>query len=91
MGGGGAAIAVGAVLGVIALGAADDPEQFDSARGLALGADVLFGVGVLAVGVGLVLLLMDDGETEREPTLARIHVAPAIGPAAGGAVLGGAF
>ena len=91
LGGGGAAIAVGAVLGVIALGAADDPEQFDSARGLALGADILFGVGVVAAAVGLVLLLTDDGETERAPTLVRLHLAPAVGPTSGGAMLGGAF
>ena len=89
--GGGAAIAVGAALGIIALGAADDPEQFDSARGLALGADILFGVGAIAAGVGVVLLAIGGGEAEREPTLARLRVSPAIGPAMGGAVLGGDF
>lgn len=74
VGGGGALAVTGVVVGTIALGKAEDAtsdksSDADSARGLALGADVLIfgGIGVAAAGV--VLLVLDDGADERPAAL----------------------
>lgn len=96
MGGGAAVIAGGVVVGLLALGATDDAddvvgEDADSARSLALVADVMFGVGAAAAVTGLVLLLMDDQGTERGPDLASLDVGPMVGDGTAGAVVGGKF
>lgn len=96
MGTGGAAILGGAVVGVLALGAAADApssmgDEADSARGLALVADVLFALGAAAAGTGLVLLLLEDGGTERAPGVAALEITPVVGPGSAGAFVGGRF
>jgi hypothetical protein len=80
MGAGGAAVIVGAILGGVALGNAQSapsrtsPEA-DSARGMALGADILmFGGAAIAAG-GLIWLLVappGGGSAESEATAATV-------------------
>jgi len=82
MASGGGAVVIGSILGVLALGAASDaptsdsPEA-DSARALALGADIAIGLGVIAAGVGVALLLIRPRAEERDPSVA---IAPEVGP-----------
>lgn len=91
-GAGGAAIVAGAILGGVALGKANgadtsDGSDADSARGLALGADIAIGVGVLAAGAGLLVYLLsgDDGESDE------VAFSPAVGPGFAGAMARGSF
>jgi len=100
---GGAAIASGTVMGVIALqhssdGASD--RQAASADTWALGADLALGTGVVAAGLGVLLLWRGDGAhgalTEQPPQQpsaqpSTISVAPSIGPHALGLHARGAF
>jgi hypothetical protein len=69
MAGGGAVFAGGLIVGILANGKAGDSETgsdsaADSAKSMALVADIMMGVGIAAVGVGLVLVLMDDDSPE---------------------------
>ncbi len=92
-GAGGAAVIAGAILGGVALGKANgadtsDGPDADSARGLALGADIAIGVGVLAAGAGLLVYLLsgdDDGEGDE------VAISPAVGPGFAGAMARGSF
>lgn len=91
--GGGAAIVAGAVLGGIALGKANgadtsDGPDADSARGLALGADIAFGVGILAAGAGLLVFLLSGDDRDDEDDVA---LSPAVGPGFAGAMARGSF
>ena len=91
---GGASLIAGAVLGGIALGKANgadtsDGPDADTARGLAIGADIAFGVGVLAAGAGLLVFLLaddDGGESSDEMTFT-----PTVGPGFAGALVEGRF
>lgn len=70
IGGGALAVGVGGLLGVFALNSADKAEssdsvKADSAKTLALGADACFGAGIVAAGVGLILLLSEDDAHEK--------------------------
>jgi tetratricopeptide (TPR) repeat protein len=90
-GAGGAAVVAGAVLGGIALGKANgadtsDGSDADSARGLALGADIAIGVGVLAAGAGLLVYLLSSGDDESD-----VALTPAVGPGFAGAMARGSF
>lgn len=72
IGAGGVAVITGSILGISALSEANDAEtsesdEADSARGLALGADILFGVGIVAAAAGVALLVLFPNE-EPEPT-----------------------
>ncbi|MBO6935962.1 MAG: PEGA domain-containing protein [Deltaproteobacteria bacterium] len=91
--GGGAAIVAGAILGGIALGKANgadtsDGSDADSARGLALGADIAFGVGILAAGAGLLVFLLSGDDDEADDDVA---LTPAVGPGFAGAMARGTF
>lgn len=91
--GGGAAIVAGAILGGIALGKANgadtsDGPDADSARGLALGADIAFGVGILAAGAGLLVFLLSGDDDEADDDVA---LTPAVGPGFAGAMARGTF
>ena len=90
-GAGGAALVAGAVLGGIALAKANGAEtsdgpDADDARGLALGADIAFGIGVLAAGAGLLIFLL-SGDDEGEA----VALTPAVGPGFAGAFARGSF
>lgn len=90
--GGGAAIVAGAILGGIALGKANgadtsDGSDADSARGLALGADIAFGVGILAAGAGLLVFLLSGDDDADED----VALTPAVGPGFAGAMARGTF
>jgi len=89
---GGAAIITGAILGGIALGKANgadtsDGSDADSARGLALGADIAIGVGVLAAGAGLLVFLLSGDDDEDEG----VALSPSVGPGFAGAFARGSF
>lgn len=92
---GGAALVAGAVMGGIALSEAEnapgrDSAEADSARGLALGADITMGAGV-ALGVAglIVLLVTDSGSGEQQ--VERVSVAPWGGESGGGVAIAGSF
>jgi hypothetical protein len=102
LGVGAAGVAVGSVLGVMTLNKAshlDDTCQprtdcppsaqgdINSAKTLALGSTIAFGVGVIGAGLGTYFLL-EPPSTERAPT-AEVSVRPWIGP--GSAGLAGVF
>ncbi len=91
MGAGGTFVVVGVILGILANGKASDamfsegPEA-DAARRFALGADITMGIGLLAVGTGVLWLVLSGGDDD-EPTPAatpaahaRLRVNPALGP-----------
>ncbi|MDP6942526.1 MAG: tetratricopeptide repeat protein [Myxococcota bacterium] len=93
LGTGAAALVVGGVLGGLALGSAggldnatatyEDKLSFQqTARDMALGADVCFGVGVTAAALGLVLLLTAGGDEEPAAVFG-----PSVGPGHAGAQL----
>jgi len=94
MGAGGGLVVVAAILGGVAMGKANGSDYSntpgaDSARGLALGADVLGAVGLAAAAGGLVWWLVtrdDDEETAPAATTqARVTAAPFVGPGTVGA------
>ncbi|MCA9601699.1 MAG: PEGA domain-containing protein [Polyangiales bacterium] len=92
MAGGGAVFVGGLVVGILASGKASDSKtgddgDADSARTLALVADITMGVGIAAAGVGLVLLLLDGGDAETPPTGegTGVAVAPVVTPTFAGA------
>jgi hypothetical protein len=93
VGGGGALTVTGIVLGTIALGKAedapsDDSPEADSARGLALGADVFIFGGIGVAATGAVLWLLDqDAATDA----AGVRVRPWAERDRLGAVATGAF
>lgn len=96
---GGAALATGAVLGILSSRAGNDASQqcsdglcpeaakadVDRQRSLGLAADASFVAGGVAAGVGLVLFLLSGDDD------GRVAVAPAIGGDGAGLVLSGAF
>lgn len=91
--GGGAALIAGAILGGVALGKANgadtsDGPDADSARGLALGADIAIGVGVLAAGAGLLVYLLSGGDGAEADEVA---FTPTAGPGFAGAMARGSF
>lgn len=93
--GGGALLVGGVVTGVLALGAADSAEfnddgDADSARTLALVTDILVPVGVVAVGTGVVLMLVLDGGSDDDASAA-VEVLPLAGPDVGGLLVSGSF
>lgn len=97
MAGGGALVVGGAVIGVLALGKAQDApssegDDADSARTLALVADIAMGLGLISAGIGLALFLV-DGSSERPPEepAPLVELAPWLAPAGGGAMVQGAF
>ncbi len=92
---GGAALIAGAVLGGVALGQAESapssasPEA-DTARGLAIGADVLIPVGAAAVVAGLIVLLV-SGSGDGESDTATLTIEPYAAPGAAGVRAGARF
>ena len=91
---GGAMLITGAILGGVALSEAQSAPsrtspQADSARGLALGADILYGVGAAAAVAGLVVLLVTPSSSSGESASAR--VTPWGGASGAGVVIEGAF
>ncbi len=99
IGGGGAAVLGGSVLGLSALGKADDAvaagssDEADSARGLALGADIMIGLGVVAAGAGVALLLLFPGEQKAQDAASdqAIRIAPQLGASGAGVQAAGLF
>jgi len=89
---GGAGLVAGGVLGVLALQKSDGvyagSADADSARSMALGADIaLIGGGVIAA-TGLVLVIVGRPDDEQEPVTA---VLPTFGRQSGGVVVFGRF
>lgn len=97
--GGGAALATGIALGVVALGkadgAVDGSADADTAHTMALTADILIATGAAAGVAGLVLYLMQVGvesDPDEEPaTGIEITATPSFGPGFAGAALHGSF
>ena len=92
---GGAALIAGAVMGGVALSDAEsapgrDSPQADSARGLALGADITMGAGVALAAAGLIVLLVSDSGSG-EQRVERVSVAPWGGTSGGGVAIAGTF
>ncbi len=86
--GGGALVAGGAVVGFLALGAANDAPastgvEADQARTLALVSDVLVGVGVVTAAVGAYFMFF-SGETDPQAA-GSVQVMPAVAPTFAGA------
>jgi hypothetical protein len=91
---GGAMLITGAILGGVALSEAQSAPsrtspQADSARGLALGADILYGVGAAAAVAGLVVLLVSPSSSSGESASARVM--PWGGASGAGVAIEGAF
>lgn len=66
----------------------------DSAHSAAIASDISFGVGIAALGAGVVLWLTSRGGSEEQPpgsASARVHVAPLAGPGVGGVNVEGQF
>ena len=87
--GGGALLAGGSVLGVLALQAEDDASEAyqvdagaarDRANNLAMATDLTLGAGVLAMGTGLVLLLLEE---EDSPAEQQARILPFVAGGAG--------
>lgn len=75
VGGGALALAIAVPVGVVGLGEAgdapsNDSPEADSARTKGLVADVLGGAGIVAIGVGVVLLLLRGGDEPAAPARA---------------------
>jgi hypothetical protein len=95
VGAGGALVVVGALVGFVALGQADEGAE-TSARALAGTADALGIVGGLVIGAGLTWFFLDQNSggddapaEEAEPAgqpAARLRITPALGPTVAGAV-----
>jgi len=90
--GGGGVAAIGLGLGIVAFsmaGSATSSEgsDADTARTLALVADIGMGVGLLAAAFGLVLLLTggDDEDAAPQASTARLRVGPIVTPTVAGA------
>lgn len=68
--GGGAVLAGGAILGGLALGKADGAVEgtsaADSARGMALGADIMIGAGAAAVVAGVIVQVVHGKKNRRD-------------------------
>jgi hypothetical protein len=85
LGVGGAGLLVGTVSGVLALGKASDcpnkvcktQSDLDSAKGMATISTVGFGVGVVGVALGTVLLVMGN-KSEAPPAQATAHYRPKL-------------
>ena len=100
MGAGGALVITGSIVGVVALGTAQDApssegDEADSARALALVSDLCLAAGVVAAGVGVALLVLgsrgtEEGPPEPQPAVL-VDVAPAVGPGFAGASMQGSF
>lgn len=93
MAAGGAAIVTGVVIGVVALGDAGNAPsrtspQADSARTLALVADITMGVGIAAAAAGVVWLAVSSGDSASETATAVLPWATTEG---GGVVVTGRF
>ncbi len=97
LGVGGAGLIVSAITGVIANSKTKDLEDvcpdkqcgpkayddYDSANNMATVSTISFGVGVVGVGVGVVLLLTSGGGSSEQPAApaaARIHRTPRVTP-----------
>lgn len=98
---GGAIVAAGGVLGIMALKAENDSsgasqanaqDLADKANSYALGADVCFVAGAVAAGTGLILLLTggDDGGTAAREASPGARLLP-FGPGGAGATLACSF
>lgn len=93
---GGAALIAGGVMGGIALSDAQSapgstsPEA-ESARGLALGADITMAIGAAAAVAGLVVLLVSGSDDGEEAAPERISLAPWGGATGAGVTLQGSF
>lgn len=84
-----------AILGGVALsqagsaGSSSGPDA-DSARGLALGADILFAVGAASAIAGVVATAVELSSSSSSESAA-LHVAPVLGPEQAGVVVSGSF
>lgn len=96
---GGAAVVAGAVIGGVALGEAqsapgrESPEA-DSARGLALGADITMGIGAACLVAGVVVLIVEltsGGGDESADVASAFSIVPAGSAQSGGVVAMGSF
>ncbi len=95
---GGGVLVTGGVLGILALKKSDDAmpgtSAEDSARGMALGADIAYGVGAAAAVTGLVLFLVrGDAEDEdvADARRVRLGVTPLVSSSGAGIGLSGSF
>lgn len=89
----GAFAITGTIFGLGAMGKANDAtssegDDADAARGLALGADVFFGLGVVSAGVGVLLLVLDDDGGGEESAM---RVVPYASATEVGAAMSGGF
>lgn len=87
---GGGVAAIGLVTGIVAVGKANNAATSDgpaahSARTLGVVADISMGVGIVAAGVGLVLLLTRHSDEEAPAASARLSVTPIVSPYGAGA------
>jgi len=91
MGSGVALAGVGAVLGIVALGNASDAtssdgDDADSARTLALVADIMIFTGAAAIAGGLIWYFLSSGDSDDEQTAGvDFDVYPILGPDTAGA------
>ena len=88
LGAGGALVAGGAVTGVLALSKADDAQTSndsaaDSAKTMALVADITLVLGAAAVVTGVVLFFVEGKGYDEKPS-SELVVAPAVGPSFAG-------
>lgn len=96
VGAGGAFYLVGGIFGLAALGAADEARasegpKADAARAAAGVADVNFVIATLALGTGVLWLLLEDDAEQAPDDEAALEVAPWIGPGGAGAGATGRF
>jgi hypothetical protein len=97
MGVGGVAVIAGAVMGGVALSQASSapastgPEA-DSARGLALGADITLGIGAACAVAGIIVTVVQLTSSSSTPAeSASLEVVPFAAPGGGGVVASGRF
>ena len=98
---GGAALIAGGVLGGIAFSQADSAvteSDADSAKTMALAADISLGVGLAAAATGLVWFIIEQSGGEEpekkkpgQATKAKVALAPMAGPTTAGAAITGRF
>jgi hypothetical protein len=84
MGGGAALLGVAIAVGVAGLNQAQDApasegDEADGARTKAIVADLLGGAGIVAVGVGVVLLLLDQADGTPKPGAVGLWTADGLG------------